>query len=229
MTLEQMEAYLRAQGIGDVGYSCLRGILPPSLESTPNAVTLVYRLNDVLMDEVIHGATYSYFHHYRAVNAALDSMTLWLSTMLQREGYAARPIPASQSVHNQPDPYTGLFQHKTGALHSGMGFIGKSALFVHKDFGPRVRLATVLTDCPVAPSGAPVECQCGSCRVCVDACPAGAITGELFVAGQPRERIFDAEKCSVYMKEANRHIGRGAVCGICVSRCPFGRKGRDGK
>lgn len=223
MTLEQMEEHLRAQGIADVGYACLTGLLPGPLENTPNAISLTYRLNDVIMDEVENGATYSYFHHYRAVNAALDALSLWLAAMLQREGYASRPIPASQSVHNQEDPYTGLFQHKTGALYSGMGFIGKSALFVHRDFGPRVRLATVLTDCPVSPSGQRMDCQCGECRVCMEACPAGAITGELFVPGQPRERIFDAEKCSKYMKEANRHIGRGAVCGICVSRCPFGK------
>jgi hypothetical protein len=35
-----------------------------------------------------------------------------------------------------------------------------------------------------------------------------------------REEMFDAEKCSQYMKKHFQHIGRGAVCGICMEVCP---------
>ena len=41
------------------------------------------------------------------------------------------------------------FPHKTAANMAGLGFIGKSVLFISNEFGPRVRLATVLTDAPL--------------------------------------------------------------------------------
>ena len=38
------------------------------------------------------------------------------------------------------------------------------------------------------------------------------------------EMLFDAEKCSKYMKEKFQKIGRGAVCGICMRFCPKRKK-----
>ena len=37
---------------------------------------------------------------------------------------------------------------------------------------------------------------------------------------EDREEMFDAQKCSEYMKRKFQHIGRGAVCGICMEVCP---------
>jgi epoxyqueuosine reductase QueG len=61
------------------------------------------------------------------------------------------------------------------------------------------------------------------CTICRDACPAGAITGEEYIPGHERKEIFDAKKCSEHMK-TYKNIGRGAVCGICMSVCPYNKK-----
>lgn len=52
-----------------------------------------------------------------------------------------------------------------------------------------------------------------------NACPSGAISGKEWHIGITREEIFSAETCSQYMKKQFQHIGRGAVCGICMKVC----------
>ena len=88
--------------------------------------------------------------------------------------------------------------------------LGKSSLFLHKTYGPRVRLASVLTDCPVAAGQSLHESPCGSCTKCVEACPAKAISGKPWQPGTPRDELFSAQACSEYMKRQFQHIGRGS-------------------
>jgi epoxyqueuosine reductase QueG len=102
--------------------------------------------------------------------------------------------------------------------------VGRSALFLHRELGPRVRLGTLFTDCPLTEDNAPLPFSCGECRLCVNACPAGAIKGVDWRAGIEREEIFDAEKCNGYMRAYFMDIGRGAVCGICMKVCPRGSR-----
>ena len=108
--------------------------------------------------------------------------------------------------------------HKTAAVLSGLGFVGKSGLFLSEKYGSKVRLATVITDIPLTNELPIIENGCGDCRLCQTACPAGAIFGTPPTADG--ERNFDPEKCSRYMKEHFQDIGRGSVCGICIKVCP---------
>jgi len=64
---------------------------------------------------------------------------------------------------------------------------------------------------------------CQNCHLCVDACPAGAISGKTWTPNRTREEMFAPEKCSNYMKRAFQHIGRGAVCGVCIRVCPMAK------
>ena len=64
---------------------------------------------------------------------------------------------------------------------------------------------------------------CKNCNLCVEACPSGAISGNEWSLDKTRDEMFDAEKCSNYMKSKFKHIGRGAVCGICMKVCPYGK------
>ena len=212
------------EGLCEVGCSRIDETVPPDLARYHYAITLMSRLSDAIVDEIEASPTYAYFQHYRAANALLDRCALIACEMLRREGAAAYPIAASQSVHDRGDKYTGIYQHKSAATAAGLGWIGKSALFVSPEYGPRVRLATVLTDMELPCAAEPMESRCGDCDLCVKACPSGAVLGRNYVRGMKRDEIFDAEKCSQHMKKAFGHIGRGAVCGLCMRACPWGKK-----
>ena len=195
-------------------------------EGMEYGVSLAVRLSDAVVDEIDGQPTYSYFHHYRTVNAYLDQCMLRLGLRLQAEGYRYLPIPASQSVPTEKNPrgYHGRYSHKEAACRAGLGAMGKSGLFLHRDCGPRVRLGTVFTDCPL--EDGPVRLPdppCGACGLCAAACPAQAIRNVNWTPGLPEFSLVDPQACSSYMKRHFQHIGRGAVCGVCMRVCP-----RDG-
>jgi epoxyqueuosine reductase QueG len=159
-------------------------------------------------------------HSYDILNFRLDQIASRLASTLQREGYRAFPVPASQTVDEER--LYGLFSHKLAAHLAGLGWIGKSCLLVAPEVGPRVRWASVLTDAPLT-VGQPLVERCGGCTECVDACPAHAFTGRSFRADEPREVRFDVFKCKAYLRRRGQQVG-AEVCGICVYVCPYGRE-----
>lgn len=211
---EELKEYLLEQGASDVGFF--------TYEDGPMqyGVSIVVRLSREIVAEINDAPTLTYFNHYRQVNAYIDRLLLQAGLFLQKKGYGYITIAASQSMNTDGWNYRGRFSHKMGARLAGLGGIGRNSMFIHKEYGSLVRLGTLFTDCPLDYCTEPVDSPCGSCRVCVDACPAGAITGNDYYNGVPREEIFDAAACSEHMKKAYQKIGRGAVCGICMRVCP---------
>ena len=184
----------------------------PPFEGLFNGISFVVPLSPAVVDQISDEPTKTYFQHYRTVNTFIDNLSERIVLALIGAGFNAGAVAASQSVEG----YFGIYPHKTGALRAGLGYIGKSALFISDDYGPRVRLGTIFTDMELGGSNCIQQDKCGSCRICSSSCPAMAISGEIYSEGDPREKIFDAQACSEYMKKKFQHIGRGAVCGICM-------------
>ena len=201
------------------GTAYLGQLLPEALAHMPYAIVIGVRMSEAVVDQITTGPTHIYFHNYRTANAVLDRCTFLIVSMLMEGGYRGMAVPASQTVDR--DSIRGLVSHKMAAAEAGLGYIGKSALFISSRFGPAVRLATVLTDYPAAEQKSKrMPADCGGCTICQKACPAGAISGKGYVPGMAREDFFDAALCSSYMKKAFQQVGRGAVCGICMAVCP---------
>lgn len=219
MTAEKLKRCAIEKGAALVGFCELGDRTPQAFPRLKYAISIAYRLSDTVLSTITDRPTPMYFHHYRTVNFRLDQIVLDLTSMLESEGYAAMPIAASQSLPGAP--FYGLFPHKTAAVLSGLGYVGKSGLFLSREFGSKVRLATVLTDFPLQNELPVVRDGCGSCTLCRDACPAGAISGRNCEYGD--EALIDAEKCSLFMKSRFQQIGRGSVCGICIRVCPKNR------
>lgn len=241
---EALSALLEGMGASFTGFSYIGEKMKESFPMLPYAVTAGVRLSDATIDEITDKPTFTYFHHYRTVNALLDQIALRGLLFLQQQGYHAVAVPASQTVNHTNDPYSGIFPHKTAAVLAGLGRIGKNGLFLHDEFGPRVRLVTILTDMELpllygkAATAATQSIQavqaeqvgkiknaeekrsCHSCNRCVEACPAMALTGREWYEGAAREEIVDAKACSDYMNQHFKQIGRGSVCGICIQVCP---------
>ena len=204
-------------GADIVGF-CEIGVSPiDSLPTLKYAVSIGVKLPDAVLSTINSAPSFAYFHEYRSANALLDNITFRLSRKIEQLGGLAFPVAASQS-QGKTRPYEGVYPHKTAAAKSGLGFVGKSGLFLSSEFGSKVRLATVLTDLPLQSELPVIENGCGNCTACFKACPAGAIFGELPKTDGTRN--FDPELCSRYMKEHFQDIGRGSVCGICMKVCP---------
>ena len=230
--------FLTGLGASFVGFSDVSGKTSTSFNDLHYAVTIGLRLSAATIDEITDKPTFTYFHHYRTVNAMLDQIALRGLMFIQECGFEAVAVAASQTVNHVANPYLGVFPHKTAAVLSGLGGVGKNGLFLHREYGPRVRLATILTDMPlttmvdgIAPSTEAEISEetkyrsiCSDCNLCVRACPAMALTGKDWSEGMARDEIFDAKACSDYMNSKFKHIGRGSVCGICIKVCPLGIK-----
>ncbi len=192
----------------------------PPLQEIPAlkyAVSIGVKLSDAVLQTIDGAPSFMYFQHYRTANALLDSVAFRISRALEENGFSAFPVAASQSL-GKNNPYRGVVAHKTTAVLSGLGFVGKSGLFLSTKYGSKVRLATILTNCPLENELPIIENGCGDCQICKNACPAGAIFGEKPTTDGNRN--FDAEKCSRYMKEHFQDVGRGSVCGVCIKACP---------
>jgi epoxyqueuosine reductase len=215
---------LKDWGASFTGYSNVGEKLGPGLSSLKYAITIGIHLSDFIIDEISDRPTFTYFHHYRTVNALIDQITLRGMMYIQEKGSKAVAVAASQTVNDLEDKYSGIFPHKTAAIMAGLGWIGKNGLFISDKYGPRVRLGTILTDMEFEVGNNSIAGKCGSCRKCVDSCPAGALTGNCWEKGCDRSRVVDAKACSEYMNTKFKHIGRGSVCGICIKVCPWGIK-----
>ena len=181
------------------------------------AVSIGVKLSDAILKTIENAPSFVYFQHYRTANALLDQIAFRIAREIEKTGFSALPIAASQSL-GKNNPYIGVLPHKTAAVLSGLGFVGKSGLFLSSQYGSKVRLATILTDMPLQSELPVIETGCGNCRLCQTACPAGAIYGT--PPTTDGERNFDAEKCSKYMKAHFQDVGRGSVCGVCIKVCP---------
>jgi epoxyqueuosine reductase len=217
---------LRSRDVAAWGVAANDPRLDPLAPDLPTAVTMLMRLDPAVLRALHHGPTDDYREEYRRVNAALDAATATLATALREHGHRAEAIPATTATaaggngrgpgHDGGAP----FPHKTAATQAGLGWIGKTALFVSNDFGPAVRLATVFTDLSL-PVGTPIlEGRCGDCRACVDACPAGCGRDVRWRAGMPLSRLFDAGACRHHMTVTYGDSPE-TVCGICIAACPL--------
>lgn len=187
----------------------------------PRAIVLGLAYPREVVNQLTDGPTHTYLYYYNVLNRKLDEMALLMADWLQDQGYQAFPIPASQRVGEER--LSGIFSHRLAANLAGLGWIGKNSSFVHPDYGPRLRLVTILTDAPLV-TGQPMENGCGDCQACVAACPAGAITGKEFSTEDVLEERFIGHLCDEHLSRIRSSFGK-RVCGKCVAACPYGKKG----
>lgn len=217
---DELRKLFEDNGVADVGFA---QVSDGPFGENSYAVSIVVKLSDAIIDEISDEPTHTYFHHYRTVNAFIDRVLLQAGFLLEKSGFRYISVGASQSINKDGWNYCGRYSHKKVASLAGLGGIGKNSLFLHNKYGARVRLGTLFTDCPFEAQAKEYSSPCIGCNLCVENCPSGAINGNLWQEGMEREEVFDPEKCSEYMKKNFKHIGRGAVCGICMKVCPYNR------
>jgi epoxyqueuosine reductase len=106
-------------------------------------------------------------------------------------------------------------------VRAGVGFYGKNTMLITRRHGSWVVLGTLVTTA-VVEATAPLALDCGSCTLCIDACPTGALD---------EPGLVDATKCLSYWTQAPAAIpGLSAElgaqvygCDICQDVCPWNR------
>ncbi len=220
---EELQNFIKALGVSEFGFgdisSAKEGTLlakEPGAKDMHSCISIVVKLSTGVLEGIIDKPTHTYFQHYRTVNSFIDSCLLKIGMFIENHGYKYIPIAASQSING----YQGLFQHKTAARLSGLGYIGKNAMFISDHFGIGVRLGTIITNAPLPHAKTLSKGSCGNCNICSNSCPTLAISGENFDENSPHKTLIDRHTCSEYMKDNFQKIGRGVVCGICMVNCP---------
>jgi epoxyqueuosine reductase QueG len=115
-----------------------------------------------------------------------------------------------------------LFNHKMAATSAGLGWIGKNGLLINHGHGPRLSLATVLTDARIRPDDPIEHSLCGDCMLCVEHCPSQAITGAVWSRSAPFAELVRLTACRSH-KETKRLTEGKPNCGLCINICPHGR------
>ena len=188
----------------------------------PRAISVAVYFPRQIMEAIEDGPTRQYLTYYDALNARINDICYRLANLLNKKGYLALPIPASQRLGG--DRLEGLFSHRLAAHLAGIGFIGKNCSLIHPKVGPWLRLGTVLTDALLPANTQILPNACGKCQKCVDICPAEAIKGVVYAEGQPIEERFDGIACDRFLTEMRMSFGK-RICGRCVAVCPWGKKG----
>jgi epoxyqueuosine reductase QueG len=212
-------------GIADL--AVFRGKLPTVpddlLAGYRFAFSAAVRLDDAIVSAIADHPTLEYAELYRQINKRLDGIAARVVEWIEAEGSHARAVQASAIM--EEERLLGGISHKAVARMAGLGWQGKSLLLVSPEYGPRVRLVTVLTDLPLLPDG-PIGNRCGTCQECINACPAGAIRNVRTESHyETREQAVVLEKCHALVKTFAARQGIGArICGVCVRACPWGNK-----
>jgi epoxyqueuosine reductase len=109
---------------------------------------------------------------------------------------------------------------REGAVRGGVGFYGKNTMVITPSHGSWVVLGTLVTEADVETTP-PLDLDCGSCTLCIDACPTGALD---------EPGVLDSTRCLSYWTQAPRPIPEayreelGAMvygCDVCQDVCPW--------
>jgi epoxyqueuosine reductase len=173
----------------------------------PRAIVFGYRLSSPVLNTVTDRPSLLYKHHYKTVNWILDQTAFFCTQFIQNNNRNALAIPATQLVDWQH--HKGHVSHRHLGQEAGLGHIGRSGLLIHPQYGAQVRYVSILTDLEFEPD-TKIDTACGTCKKCVLACPAKAISDD----------GVDIERCYAKLSEfaGMRGIGQH-ICGICVKVC----------
>ena len=167
---------------------------------------------------------YTWWDAYSALRERLDELGRVIV------GLAGEADKASER-HRKRAPRGGEYrvfvdanQHvdREAAVRSGVGFYGKNTMLITRRFGSWVVLGTLVTDVELEPT-APLGLDCGSCTLCIEACPTGALD---------EPGVLDATRCLSYWTQASdpipepfrEQLGDQVYgCDICQDVCPWNR------
>jgi epoxyqueuosine reductase len=122
---------------------------------------------------------------------------------------------------------------KTAAVKAGLGWQGKNTLLITPEYGPRIKLISILTDAELEPDDEFKENHCGDCEKCITACPTRAL--EPYTLTIDRCITYSVESpCTSDVSDGVRETEKRLIkrptpqsfieCTKCIDACPIGRE-----
>lgn len=157
-----------------------------------------------------HIARYAWGDDYHdVIGARLDALLAWM-----RER-SPQPFDARAYVD------TGPVQERVYAQHGGIGWIGKNTCVINPEAGSWIFLAEIICSLPLEPDQPALD-QCGTCTLCIDACPTRALVAP---------GVLDSTRCISYLtieqrgpipEEFTAAVGSHVYgCDVCQEVCPW--------
>lgn len=147
--------------------------------------------------------------YHTVIQQRLDILLSWL----HRE--------AGEAFEGRAYVDTGPVQERVYAQHAGLGWIGKNTCVINPDVGSWIFLSEIICNLELE-ADAPSLDQCGTCTLCLEACPTGALV---------EPRVLDSTRCLSYLTiELKGSIPPGRRdtmgehaygCDICQEVCPW--------
>ena len=193
------------------------------LSDARSVISIGYRLNRGSIHNLpVTRSAYMLEHDH--ANRHLDKASHLIARFVEDRGHTAIGFDSGAGFYHEagktPPRFAGDVSHKHAAVACGVGKFGLNNLVLHPQWGPRFRLATVITNADLRPiSSVDVNpCPAGECEKCVDICPVGALQGWEGVYDPELGWAMDKKKCYDYIFTTLR----GRRCGLCVKACPVG-------
>ena len=173
---------------------------------SPNAIILTLEMDKEKVNKAPSKETFNMIHDtYHRLNI----ITIKLSSYLRQHGFSAQPSPATNGIAHYPPM----------AENAGIGCRGWHGLLITPEFGPRQRIAMVVTSIDNLPFSNTNEHLwirefCEKCHKCVRSCPVQAIPNEFELSELGYQKHLNSLKCVDFFSQ---NYG----CSICVKSCIF--------
>jgi epoxyqueuosine reductase QueG len=193
-------------------------------------------------------------HMYMKIgHALLDTMlseiSYKVSLFLEGKGYRSLSFPTTYAQNLGPyEPpasvynhltwfghFWGPFSHRHAAVRCGLGEFGYNNIVITKEYGPRIRLNSVITEAELEPDPLVSEpiCLRDKCNLCIKACPTNAISLRYDLSDEDNAKPFITSPCNPtkpYLCKARRFEFYKAIpvedrefYGDCLRVCPIGK------
>lgn len=237
-------------GFVEIGRPALDDQREDILKAFPHAKTLisfVVRMNREAIRTPARSVSNLEFHHS---GDEVNHIARSIVQSLEERGI--RAMNPSMGFPMEMDKFPGkiwIVAHKPVAVAAGLGMMGIHRNVIHEKFGNFILLGTILLDAEVSETSQPIDFNpCLECKLCVAACPVGAISpegdfnfsscythnyrefmggftdwveqvAESKNAGDYRSRVSDAESASMWQSLS---YGANYKAAYCLAVCPAG-------
>jgi len=172
-----------AAGADDVGFvevdrpalAAERAHITTAFPRARSLISLVVRMNYDNVRSPARSVANSEFHH---AGDDVDQVARRITARLRREGI--RVLNPPMAFPMEADKWTTdrmwIVSHKPVAVAAGLGHMGIHRNIIHPRFGNFILLGTILLGADISSYGQPLDYNpCVECKLCVAACPVGAI------------------------------------------------------